>query len=146
MNWKAYIVVGCKPEHQEVQQDVDVHSLQWPKVLLNSIEKKLQNHLIVGINFLTMVWIANHAQATFNKRMSNFGQGHLNTDQDEVFYQKTLCIWFTKPENFEHNNICEELIHNFLIWHCVLWYTPTMRRLDSLVRGVQLLTTVNLLS
>jgi hypothetical protein len=27
MNWKAYIVVGCKPDHQEVQQYIDVHSL-----------------------------------------------------------------------------------------------------------------------
>jgi hypothetical protein len=22
MNWKAYIVAGCKPEHQEIQQDI----------------------------------------------------------------------------------------------------------------------------
>jgi len=27
MNWKAYIVAGCKPEHQEIQQDIDVHYL-----------------------------------------------------------------------------------------------------------------------
>jgi len=40
MNRKAYIVVGCKPEHQEVQQDTYLCALVMTKSVVKLNRKK----------------------------------------------------------------------------------------------------------